>query len=235
MADIEARMNVVSYIRVSSKSQLDGDGPERQRDVVSKFCSAHKLSLRWEAFERGVSGTTEALDREAFSGMIELIDQRKSSPDSITAVVVERMDRLARDLIVSEMLLRELRKRGIKVFAADQDALIDMASDEGDPTRKLIRQIMGALAEWEKSQLVLKLRVAKQRAKAAGKHVDGTRPYGCTLVEETILGLMKTWRAEGVTHERIAYLLNAGDFRTRKGSEWTRQAVRDILHNQGIK
>ncbi len=227
-------MNIVSYIRVSSKSQIEGDGPERQRDAIVKFCGAHKLLCQWEFFERGVSGATEAMDREAFSGMIEIIDQRKDF-DPIEAVVVERLDRLARDLMVSEVLMSELRKRGVKLFAVDQGVPIDMASDDGDPTRKLIRQIMGALAEWEKTQIVRKLRAAKNRAKAAGKCVEGTKRFGHTFPESQILALMKNWRAEKLSHGRIAQFLNAGDFKTRSGAEWSRQAVRDILHNQGIK
>lgn len=224
-------MRVVSYIRVSSKGQLDGDGPERQRAAIRTFTSQQGLSHTQEFFEQGVSGTTDAMAREAFSEMIEFIDQQ----DDVEAVVVERLDRLARDLMVSEFLMRELRKRGVQLFATDH-GLVDVASDEGDPTRKLIRQIMGALAEWEKSQLVAKMRTARQRLKAAGKRVEGAKPYGRNAPERTLLDMMKRWRRDdGWSHGRIANVLNAGDFRTRSGSVWSRQAVRDILHNQGIK
>lgn len=223
-------MLVVSYIRVSSKGQIDGDGPERQRESIARFCTSHKLNLIYEAFE-SVSGTTEALAREAFSEMVEMIEKRKSS-DPIEAVVVERMDRLARDLMVSEILLGELRKRGVKVFCADHGALTDMASNDGDPTRKLLRQMMGALAEWEKSQLVLKLRIGREHAKAMGRCIEGVRPYGVTPVEETALGIMVNCRGEGWSYDRIANALNTDGFRNRKDKKWTRQQVRGILLNK---
>jgi len=53
--------------------------------------------------------------------------------------------------MTQEFLLAECRKRGLKVYSADQGQLIDMAENGGDPTRVLIRQILGALAQWEKN------------------------------------------------------------------------------------
>lgn len=235
-------MNVIGYIRVSSKGQMEGDGPARQSDAIQKFCEAHNITLTNTFTEEGVSGTVEGMDREAFSNMVSWIERNNDgfTPDDcrfIGAVVVERLDRLARDLMVSEILLKELRTRGIKVFAADQGALIDMANNEGDPTRKLIRQIIGALAEWEKSQLVLKLRIARERKKRQGFRMCGEVPYGKTVTERTIIGLMKQWRAQAFTLDRIAQLLNDGDFRTRKGGKWSKSRVSSVYnyHMQNLK
>lgn len=227
-------MNVVGYIRVSSKGQMDGDGPQRQKDEIEKFCVEQKISLGAIFTERGVSGATEAMERESFANMISFIQQNndlhKNGPQHIAAIVVERLDRLARDLMVSEILLKELRTRGIKVFAADQGALIDMANNEGDPTRKLIRQVIGALSEWEKSQLVLKLRLARERKKRQGFRMNGGIPYGQSANERTIIGLIKQWRAQKFTFERISALLNEADFRTRKNGKWSRGRVCDVYN-----
>lgn len=218
-------MNVVGYIRVSSKGQIDGDGPTRQHVAIHDFCKTHGL-VRAQTFEElGVSGTVEASNREAFSDMVVYIDSLKGTKAQVDAVVVERLDRLARDLMVSEVLLKELRTRGIKVFATDQGALMDMANDDGDPTRKLIRQIIGALAEWEKSHLVLKLRLARERKKRQGFRMCGGVPYGETANERIIIGLIKQWRSQKFTFERIAQLLNASDFKTRKGGMWRKSGV----------
>jgi DNA invertase Pin-like site-specific DNA recombinase len=193
------------------------------------FCNANKLSLVATFSEEGVSGTVEAMDREAFTELVCYIEARAKTDDKIEAVVVERMDRLARDLMVSEILLAELRKRGIKVFAADQGAVIDMANDEGDPTRKLVRQIIAALAEWEKAQIVLKLRLARERKRALFGKCEGGPSYGVTVTERSILGLVKMWRAEKFTFERIAQLLNDGGFRTRSGGLWSKSRVFGIF------
>lgn len=234
------RMRVFGYVRVSGQSQVEGDGFARQELAIQEFC-AGQPTLRlvgavWR--EQGVSGTVEGLERPAFGEMLDVIDRERAMHIAAKgstlgwdcAVVVERMDRLARDLMVSEMLLMELRKRGIKVFSSDQGALIDMASDGGDPTRVLIRQIMGALSQWEKSMLVKKLSAAKARLKAAGKYADGTLPYGMMAGEEDTLNFMLAHHPE-MNYSQITVLLNQGGYRNRAGRPFKQQNVRDIILN----
>lgn len=221
-------MKVFTYIRVSGKSQIEGDGPERQRDAMLKFCQDHKLLVTGEWFERGVSGTVEGMDRPEFSEMISYVDARKGSPDAVGAIIVERVDRLARDLMVSEVLLGECRKRGLKVFAADQGALIDMASDGEDPTRKLIRQIMAALAEWEKSQLVKKLRLARQRMREKTGRCEGPK-----LMQHPAIDLMIRFRKQGFSYKQIEKFLQDGDIKNSKGHHWKASKIHELLTARG--
>lgn len=224
-------MNVFGYCRVSGRSQVEGDGFPRQYDALEAFCLAQQLNRVGTFREEGVSGTVEGLDRPAFAEMIDYIDERNRVPEPSTqihAIVVERMDRLARDLMVSEVLLSELRKRGIKVFSTDQGNILDMASDGGDPTRVLIRQIMGALAQWEKSMLVKKLSAAKERKRAKGGYCGGERPYGCNPGEAMILRVMLDNHPE-LNYTAIAKLLNSSGCANRAGRAWKPQGVRSIL------
>lgn len=229
MAD-SSGMNVFGYLRVSSRGQIDGDGFPRQEKAIKSFCETNRLRHCGEFKEEGVSGTVEAIDRPQFLEMVEYIQKRQDCPASnVEAIVVERMDRLARDLMVQEFLLAECRKRGIKVFSTDQGALIDMASDGGDPTRKLIRHILGALAEWEKSSLVLKLRAARQRVKAKTGRCEGGLPYGATAVEGRILQFALATFDTIKNYGTVAKMLNDGGFTTKQGSAWTRQNLRPII------
>lgn len=215
-------MNAYGYVRVSGKGQVEGDGEHRQLDAIKVFCKANSLSFAYHAFEAGVSGTVEGMDRPGFSELLESIPEG-------ACIVVERMDRLARDLMVQEFLLKECRERGIAVYAADQGALVDMASDGGDPTRKLIRQVLGALAEWEKSALVLKLRKARQRIRAEKGFCEGARPYGETAEEQRIIELIRTLQAQGMGKKSVAKFLNTGGFTTRKGKPWDKWSVMTAL------
>ena len=52
-------------------------------------------------------------------------------------------DRLARDLLVSEVLLAQFRDLGVRVVAADSGT--DLTAADEDPTRVLIRQVLGAV------------------------------------------------------------------------------------------
>jgi DNA invertase Pin-like site-specific DNA recombinase len=221
-------MNVFTYIRVSGKSQLDGDGPERQRDAITRLSLANGLQSCGEFFEQ-VSGTVDGVDRPQFAEMLSYIDTRRGTPSEIKAVVVERMDRLARDLMVSEVLLSELRKRGVQVFSVDQGQLIDMASDGGDPTRVLIRQIMGALAQWEKSQLVKKLKLARDRKKEKTGRCGGMLPYGTRSGEQQILQFIRSMMGQDINSRQIAICLNDGGFKTRRGGKFSRQSVENLM------
>jgi DNA invertase Pin-like site-specific DNA recombinase len=222
-------MNVIEYLRVSGKGQVDGDGPERQHDKIKDFCTAHGLHIVESAYEKAVSGTVEAMDRPIFSLVMERITRGDLA---IGAIVVERMDRLARDLMVQEFLLKECRARGIKVFSADFGTTDDMASNDVDPTRVLIRQVLGALAQWEKAQIVAKLAAARNRIKASGQRCEGNRPYGSKPGEAAVMNVMLELYATGMGFASIAGMLNSGGFTTRSGSVWTGPKVYDIIRNR---
>lgn len=230
-------VRVCSYIRVSGNSQVERDGPERQREAIAAFCAKFGLFWASESFERAVSGTVDAVDRPAFARLLEFIDSRANDPAlRISAIVVERMDRLARDLMVSEFLLAELRKRGVKVFSADQGVLIDMAAEGCDPTRVLIRQILGALSQWEKSMLVAKLKAARERKKARTGRCEGKLKYGSYPGETEIINIIHNFRStldiydQPMEYQRIAALLNESGFRTRHGHEWKFGTVKHICN-----
>jgi DNA invertase Pin-like site-specific DNA recombinase len=66
---------------------------------------------------------------------------------------VRRASRLARDLIVQETGFRMLRDLGIELIAADSPG----AFLDDSPTAQLIRQVLGAVAQFEKAMLVAKM------------------------------------------------------------------------------
>jgi DNA invertase Pin-like site-specific DNA recombinase len=215
--------NALGYHRVSGNSQIEGDGFPRQHDAVERFAAAFNLTIVQHFDESAVPGATEHMDRPAFSAMLAFMDDH-----DINTIVVERMDRLARDLMVSELLLKACRERGIMVFCADQGAMIDMASNDVDPTRKLIRQVMGAVSEWEKSNLVRKLRAARERTGRFG----GRAKYGQKPGEAAVVTSIMTMRAEGRSFRDIASSLNELNVLSRDAKQWHKQMVINIVRDQ---
>lgn len=219
-------MNVVLYLRVSGHGQIAGDGFPRQEESARAYAAAHSLNVLQVFREEGVSGTVEGMDRPAFVEAVQFLK------DSGGGIVVERLDRLARDLMVQELLLAECRKMGLQVFAADQPALIDMACDGDDPTRKLIRQIMGALAEWEKSMLVKKLAIARARVRKEKGRCEGFLPFGEApedfdrLVE--LLRYLHGQKQRGFSWRRIAVLAQISGFRNRWGEVFDRETLSEL-------
>jgi DNA invertase Pin-like site-specific DNA recombinase len=126
---------------------------------------------------------------------------------------------------------------GFALFDHTGFTLISVAEPDlmaNDLTRKLMRQLMGAVAEYEKSQLVIKLRAARLRKKAkTGRCVEGAKPYGEYEGEAEVIERMKDLRAEGMGFDRIAAKLNEEGIRPRRGPRWWGLTVNKILTGKG--
>lgn len=208
------------YTRVSGASQTDKDGPIRQREGIEKFARDTGAQII-HIFSETISGTVDGMNRPEFVLMLELAKERE-----VTGIVVENLDRLARDLIVSELLIQELKKRGLKLYAV-HNGPVDQVSCEADPSRKLIRQIMTALAEYNKSMLVLKLSAAKQRIKLKQGFCDGKKPYGHSPEGKAILELIVNLRGSGMSWRGVAKALTDGEIKKRHGTmKWTADEAR---------
>ena len=224
-------MNVFFYIRVSGRGQVGGEGPDRQRETCDQFSRPYKLNCIGEYFEKGVSGTVEGMERPTFAAMIDGILCRRINGIEVDGIVVERMDRLARDLMVQEVLLKQCRENNIKVFAADRGELVDLASDDGDPTRTLIRQVMGALAQWEKSQTVLKLRKAREAVKRKTGRCEGAKPF--YTENSVVVKLVELFIRPEHTLKEAAAVLNEQGCTTKSGRPWSEQSVFKLLKALG--
>jgi DNA invertase Pin-like site-specific DNA recombinase len=95
---------------------------------------------------------------------------RSNNADGIT---VYRLDRLARDLIIQEQLLAEARQHGWHVFSTSTSVAAYLEDDPGDPSRKMIRQVLGAVAEYERSMIALRLRSGRARKAQRGGFAGG--------------------------------------------------------------
>jgi DNA invertase Pin-like site-specific DNA recombinase len=80
-----------------------------------------------------------------------LLDRIESN--GVRTVIVEDASRFARDLVTQELGIIALIRRGVRVLTATGDDL----TDSTDPSRKMMRQIAGSFAEYEKARLVGKL------------------------------------------------------------------------------
>jgi DNA invertase Pin-like site-specific DNA recombinase len=220
-----AHAQAVSYLRVSGKGQADGDGPQRQRQAIEQFAKASKLTIAQEFSDLGVSGARELAHRP---GLAQLLDRLESN--GIRTVIVERADRLARDLMVQEVIVGQFAKIGARILTTDGVNLT--ATD--DPTRSLIRQVMGAVAQFEKNVLVLKLRAARERKRARGERVEGAKPYGFYPVERAVMERMKQLRRKprngrAMSLTALAARLNEEGHRNRAGRDWSPQMIHHVL------
>jgi DNA invertase Pin-like site-specific DNA recombinase len=93
--------------------------------------------------------------------------------NGVRTIIVETANRFARDLMVQEVGFAMLRDLGITLIAADSPASF---LDDG-PTSKLIRQILGAVAEFDKAMTVAKLKGARERVRRRTGKCEGRKSY----------------------------------------------------------
>ncbi len=126
--------------------------------------------------------------------------------------------------MIQGTIIGDLRKYGFELVSVIEP---DLCQD--DPTRKLMRQIFGAIADYEKTMIVIKLRGAGQRTKARTGRCEGRKPYGHYPGEKSVVERMRALRKEGLGFDRLAVRLNAEGYRTRKGTAWLGFGVNRIL------
>ena len=118
-------------------------------------------------------------------------------------VLIEKLDRRSRDLMVQETIIGDLRKRNYDLISVTEPDLL-----QHDPTRVLMRQIFGAIAQYEEAMIVAKLRGARERMKAREGRCEGRKPYGTSDGETEIITRIMALRATGLPYESIAATQN---------------------------
>jgi DNA invertase Pin-like site-specific DNA recombinase len=208
-----------AYLRVSGKGQVEGDGFTRQLKSIREYAAAHDMKIVNAYREKGVSGAKESADRPAWSDLMTALHG-----NGVRTVIIEKLDSLARDLMVQEATIADLQKHGFTLISVAEPDL--MATD---PTRILMRQLMGAVAQYDKSQIVLKLRGARMRKRAKEGRCEGRKPYGFYEGEGAALERIKALRADGLGYDRLAAKLNEEGVPTRTGRPWHGVVVNRIL------
>jgi len=216
-------MKAFAYLRVSGKGQVEGDGFSRQEKAIADYAQANGITVEQTFREEGVSGTKE--NREALAKMLVSLEQ---NGHSIKTVIVEKLDRLSRDLMVQENIIHDFQASGFNLISAlEGDDLLST-----DPTRKFIRQMFGAIAEYEKDMIVLKLRAARERKRASNGKCEGRKSYQETapeVIKEIKRLRRKPKGIKRMTFETIAQELNRQGIKTQSGAPFTKSNVQMIL------
>jgi DNA invertase Pin-like site-specific DNA recombinase len=163
-------MLAVAYLRTSSAANVgaDKDSDRRQRDAIQAFAKRAGYELVGEFYDAAVSGADAIDTRPGFGAMVKRIEG-----NGVRTILVKTASRFARDLMVQEVGYAKLRERGIDLIAADNPgSFID-----DTPTGKLVRQVLGAISEFDKAMTVAKLRGARERKRREAGKCEGRKSH----------------------------------------------------------
>jgi DNA invertase Pin-like site-specific DNA recombinase len=232
-------VKIVGYVRVSTASQVeDGLGLDVQKAALQTWCKTNRHRLTSIQSDEGISGAKELEHRPGLAEAIALVKDGQAK-----GIVVPRLDRLARDLIIQETILAEIRRIGGEVFSTSSGEAAYLTDDPDDPSRKLIRQVLGAVSEYERSMVALRLRNGRQRKAQMGGYASGAPAFGFeardgdlieSQDEQFTIKRIAELRASGASLRSVCMALESEGHRCKRGgTAWQPMAVKRVLDRLG--
>jgi DNA invertase Pin-like site-specific DNA recombinase len=158
------------YMRTSSAAGVgvDKDSETRQRAAIAGYAQGAGYQVVEWFYDAKVKGEDVVTTRPGFSEMLERI-----ATNGVRTIIVESPDRFARDLAVGLAGHDYLKTIGVTLIPASApDFYI-----EDTPTAVLVRQVLGAIAQFEKATIVMRSRVARERKRAATGKCEGRKSH----------------------------------------------------------
>ena len=216
----------VAYYRTSSATNVgaDKDSLKRQKEAVANYAKSNKIEIVREFYDAAVSGADPIDAREGFSDLLAYM-----SGNGARTILCESASRFARDLTVQLTGHSKLMDLGYELIPVDAPTHFT----DDTPTAQMVRSILGAVSEFEKSSLVAKLKAARVRKRKETGRCEGRKPVVETnpdLVREA----RRLRRANPVTGKRKSYQRVANElfdlgFATANGTPFKREFVCKLL------
>ncbi len=203
---------VVGYLRVSTEEQAaSGLGLSAQRRSIDAACAARGWRVAEWFTDDGVSGSVAPERRPALRQALAMLADCEAG-----VLVSAKVDRIARDLHDLTGLLRRAEREGWALVG------LDLGLDTSSPVGRLVVQIMGGVAEWERATIRQRTRDALAEKKARGQRLG--RP---SLLPREVLARVLAEREAGESLRAIAARLNADGVPNATGSDagWTPPTV----------
>jgi site-specific DNA recombinase len=230
-------MKAAIYARVSTERQAERGTIGSQLEALRAHLATAGHELASEYRDDGHSGAR--LDRPGLDAL------RDAAEAGLFEVVwCLSPDRLARSYAYQVLILDELARLGVSVTFTDTPGL-----DQNDPQAKLLTQVQGVIAEYERAKIGERYRRGKLFRSRAGEVISRKAPYGYRRIprgpdgparleiyepEAVIARRIFAERASGTTIRQICRQLNAGAVPTPTGSRavWGTSTLARILRSE---
>jgi DNA invertase Pin-like site-specific DNA recombinase len=174
------------YARVSTKEQ----STEAQVGQLTAYCQARGWAEVAVFRDDGISGVRDSrpeLDRL----------RKRMAEGEFDTIVVSKMDRLGRSLGMILRLWDEADAAGVRVIVVDQGI------DTSTPAGRLQRNMLAALAEFERELILERTQAGIARARALGKKFGAPRKISESIAED-----VRARRAQGESLRMISQRMN---------------------------
>ena len=214
-----------------NQNGADSFGLETQKDAIMMYCAANGLELAQIFEDPAFSGSLQPLERP---GLHDLLEALKAG--DINQVIVTRLDRLARDTMLSLWLMKEIKKLGAELVSIAEPGRWE------DPTQKLLLTMVAAFAEFEKSLITSRLSSGRRTKARQGGYAGGKAPIGykaerggkaLALDEEKASTVVRVFDLRDMMPDaslkKIADMLNAEGYTAKEGKPFYPMQVKRML------
>ncbi len=230
-------MKAAIYARVSTERQAERGTIGSQVEALRAQVAAAGDEIAGEYRDDGHSGAR--LDRPGLDAL------RDAAEAGLFEVVwCLSPDRLARSCAYQVLILDELARLGVPVRFTDAPGL-----DDQDPQAKLLTQVQGVIAEYERAKIGERYRRGKLYRSRAGEVISRKAPYGYRRIprgpggpahleiyepEAAVARRVFAERAAGTTIRQICRQLNADAVPTPTGSRavWHTSTLNRVLRSE---
>jgi len=229
-------MKVAIYARVSSESQEQRGTIGSQVELLRARMAAEGHEIVAEFLDNGYSGAR--LDRP---GLDALRDAAEAGV--IEAAWCMTPDRLARSYAYQMLVLDEFERLGCKMYFTDAPAITN------DPQARLLTQMQGVIAEYEKAKIAERHRRGKLYRVRAGEAIFWKVPYGYRRVPRTpdgparleiyepearvVRGIFDDYLAAGRSVRSISRRLYEDDIASPNGKDvWATSTLSGLIRNR---
>jgi len=220
----------IIYTRFSPRKDADeSQSCEQQRDACIRYCEqkGYTIDLRGLYFEDRAQSGKES-DRDGLWSAIDALRRRD-------VLVVRWRHRLARDVYLSEVIKRAVKKAGARIEAAEE------GNNGNSADEVFIQQVLAAFAERERKVIAQRTKHAMNRYQREGRIMSRQTPYGYRpdplkptmmiedLTEQEIIQVILRLDADGLSSRKIATELDMMGYPPRNTEDWSFRTVAKII------
>jgi len=225
----------VIYKRTSSMTN-GGDNKDshiRQEHACIDYCKSNRLEVHGVFYDLGVSGKVSVFQRNGFKDLyLHCLEH------DVRTIIFESISRLSRDSYELEVAYRKLTSDGFNLISVTDGDF------EDDRVSKLQRQIISAISEYQREEIVFNLSVARNRKKTQNKvngitTLDGQgkcegrkshKQINSELVQLVKKLRKRNWKTKKqMSLRKISDCLLESGYVNERGNRYNAKSIRDMV------
>jgi site-specific DNA recombinase len=224
-------VRVATYTRISTDEERQPNSLEAQRVRLEAFVDSQPAWGIERRYKDQFTGTV--IDRPELTRLL-----RDAKRGRVDVLLVYRVDRLARSIRGLAQVIDELDQAGV-IFRSATEPF-----DTGTPAGRMMVQMLGVFAEFERALIVERITAGLERKAARGGWCGGQRPFGLDRIAgqdflsrngteaPLVPVIFDHYVNRQIGSSALATWLNENGYRTKTGRLWTSASVITVLRNR---